>query len=338
MGTGLLPKIIVGGNRYSKRPHQSKVTDYATKLRDEQGVPLIEFKPKKKLGDFVVDCLDLFTTVKWTKGLVPTGFDGAEILLDADRTHTWDSDVVRMDLIDNDLIHRLDYTTITPDENSWPGFNRVRQVRMEEVRGKLGVVMPVMVENSVAMLNSTQRRFITQRPTIFGMRRDGAWIPLTQGLEDNVAHAEMGFWYQSSLGFQFLRQYQWRVYFAYAGHPGVELPTDPVGAQQVFRLRDIPNGKHRRQALVHWVDEHWRHTRNDPMIETQVRSHLRGAQDFDWNGLVCRIRPAEVDLFTAAVLKEERRAIKPKRIAGEDINVPVRPWWLRVLMSIRGGK
>jgi hypothetical protein len=118
-----------------------------------------------------------------------------------------------------------------------------------------------------------------------------------------------------ALGFQFTRWYQWRVYLGFDGFAGMDLPTDPVGAQEAFRLRDIPEGRSRRAALRHWVRDHWRQNRRDPAIEVKVRAALRGATKFSWNGLRCKIAPSRYDLSVVEQYATERQA---QRIRGED--------------------
>jgi len=84
----------------------------------------------------------------------------------------------------------------------------------------------------------------------------------------------------------------WQVNIS-AGMPqSVTLLTDPVGVKEWFRLRDVPDGKNRRSALLHWVSKHSRQSRKDPESEIQVRAYLRGASEWDWFGMGCRVIPA----------------------------------------------
>lgn len=106
---------------------------------------------------------------------------------------------------------------------------------------------------------------------------------------------------------QLVQRYQWEVSLGLEGGASFAFQTDPVGAREVFRLRDLPNGANRRAALLHWVAEHWRKRRKDPTEEAKVRAHLRGATAFVWNGLTCRVRPAEFDV---------EQATRPRRGAG----------------------
>ena len=95
----------------------------------------------------------------------------------------------------------------------------------------------------------------------------------------------------------FARRYSWRVCLGYEGFPSIAFATDPVGAAEVFRLRDVPEGRSRRAALLHWVSEHWRRKRaSDPSATVSVRAHLKGAKRFAWNGLSCEVIPSTYDL------------------------------------------
>jgi len=45
-----------------------------------------------------------------------------------------------------------------------------------------------------------------------------------------------------------------------------------------------------------WVQEHYRQNRTNPEVEIKVREHMRGATDFSWQDLNCRIRPSQFDV------------------------------------------
>jgi len=100
---------------------------------------------------------------------------------------------------------------------------------------------------------------------------------------------------------------RWTVWFGHGDGPRVRFLTDPAGAREAFRLRDLPEGRARRAALRHWVSAHSRtapggRAAEDADAAVWVRRHLRGATDFVWNGLRCRIQPpaAEVGRPAAA--------------------------------------
>ena len=119
---------------------------------------------------------------------------------------------------------------------------------------------------------------------------------------------EEDFAVRMAAGMALRRRYYWSVLIAEGNSPRARLPTDPVGVREIFALRDVPPGRARRLALLHWVRQHRRQRRSDPTAMAWVRAHLRGAQDFDWNGLRVRIEPSQFDA-------EESR--QPKRVAAE---------------------
>lgn len=93
------------------------------------------------------------------------------------------------------------------------------------------------------------------------------------------------------------REYLWSVLLAEGAGPRARFTTDASGVREAFRLRDIPAGKSRRAALRHWVTGHWRTRKRESAADRAwVREHLRGATEFAWNGLRCRIEPSREDL------------------------------------------
>lgn len=119
--------------------------------------------------------------------------------------------------------------------------------------------------------------------------------------------ATLRWFFATAKSVHFQRRYRWRVVLGHSEGVTVSLTTDPTGASEVFRLRDVPPGKTRRAALLHWVERHWRRTRSDPTVERSVRASLRGCASFVWNGLKCEITPSEYDSERLA-LEAEREA------------------------------
>ena len=135
--------------------------------------------------------------------------------------------------------------------------------------------------------------------------RGGKWVSVANhaGFDQGHFVEQEHFAIQLAMGIAFSREYEWRVSLGWTGHPSISFVTDPVGAREVFRLRDIANGQSRRSALRQWIGEHWRRTRRDDREERRVRAHLRGATQFTWNGLECRIMPSADDLRKAATVQ-----------------------------------
>jgi hypothetical protein len=113
-----------------------------------------------------------------------------------------------------------------------------------------------------------------------------------------------------ALGVALTRFYEWTVTVGRPGGLRLLFVTDPIGAREAFKLREVPDGKNRRDALRNWVSEHWRKKRQSEEESFKVRSHLRGTIRFKWNDLDCEITPSAYDLHRDELLRE--RAAKDR--------------------------
>ena len=95
--------------------------------------------------------------------------------------------------------------------------------------------------------------------------------------------------------------------------PSLTLLTDPTGVKEFWRLRDIPPGKKRRAALLHWVSDHWRQTRIDPDVETYVRKHMRGTTDINQGSFRASIMPSKKDKLTNDIARRDREKLRLKK-------------------------
>ncbi len=109
----------------------------------------------------------------------------------------------------------------------------------------------------------------------------------------------------------------WTVSIGYEGTCRILFPTDPVGVLALFKDRDKPSTGGRRNALMHWVSEHWRQNRCDAETETYVRTHLRGTTDFSWNGMMCRVKPSDEAIQLVEEGKEKRKNVETPRAKAE---------------------
>jgi hypothetical protein len=248
----------------------------------------------------------------------PRFFDRAEPLLAAELTHG--DKEIRTDLTPRDVRWPMDMRVITrsddedlpddapPEDHTDLCFLRLRGLDARAARGRLGVALPYPIEFTSAFPKSGESFRI-----LFGLAAPGHWRDVGRrggGMTVRSVSADEDLIYsprfQIYLGLWALRPRQWRVYFALDEHPGIELPTDPVGARAAFRLRDLPAGQGRRAALRHWVTEHWRQSRDDAAEERLVREHLRGERRFAWHGLHCEITPSLDDQARAATAAADR--------------------------------
>ena len=115
---------------------------------------------------------------------------------------------------------------------------------------------------------------------------------------------------------QFFRKQCWCVDIGFHDiEASISFLTDPTGVKEMFKFRGISDGKKRRDALIHWVTNHWRQNRYDPEIEIYVRSFLRGATVFSWFGMNVEIIIPKCDTERIEKLKLERNVM---RLAGTD--------------------
>lgn len=99
-----------------------------------------------------------------------------------------------------------------------------------------------------------------------------------------------------AIGMALRHRYEWAVVLGLEGSPSVRFVTDPTGIKDMFRIRDIPEGRDRRAALLAWITDHWRQNRDDPDLEVYVRKHLRGATSFTFKGMKASIIPSQFDV------------------------------------------
>lgn len=207
-----------------------------------------------------------------------------------------------------------------PGEGWPPGtwqFSRVRTLRPADWRGRLHKFLPRMVEYNALTSQPDGKHVSLKVP--FGLAAGRAvQVPyrlagyrdpggMREAIMDpgyyggEMRDTEMVDYANAVLpicaGLALRRRYLWSVMLGEGDGPRARFMTDPIGVRESFRLRDIPPGKMRRAALLHWVREHWR-KRREPTANDRswVRQHLRGAWSYSWNGLRCTIEPAPADL------------------------------------------
>jgi len=100
------------------------------------------------------------------------------------------------------------------------------------------------------------------------------------------------------LNLQLTEYYEWFVYFTdNTSKLSFKIAIDPCLSKNIFKLRDVPEGKNRRAAIVNFVKEHLRANSNkDKDYKSLVKEHLRGKNQFIWNGFTVGILPAIYDL------------------------------------------
>jgi hypothetical protein len=185
------------------------------------------------------------------------------------------------------------------DTDFWPlgtlQFGRMRSITTAEAR-RLGATRfsPRMVMDEMVVAKPDGEAVSAKVPAAL---MGGIWQNAAPG---TINAREVSEVIPAALGFALALRYEWTVWIGLGDGPRIRFLSDPLGAREVFRLRDLPPGRERRAALRHWVSAHTRAKRDDQDARAWVRRHMRGATDFDWNGMRCRIQPADFDVEQVA--------------------------------------
>lgn len=204
-----------------------------------------------------------------------------------------------------DVDYKFDFSSCSEGnkEDEICTLSRFRRMAPKDVRGKVTRLYPVVAEHTAAIVKKSGA--YSSFRGFFAHTANG-WLNVTSGYAQRTVVSGHALLLGAELGLQFNRRYEWTASFSLGG-PSVCLVTDPLGAREVFKLRDVPPGKQRRAAIKHWVAQHWRKSRVDASEEIRVRQHLRGATSFNWNGLRVDIKPSQIDLEKNIKLEHERR-------------------------------
>lgn len=131
-----------------------------------------------------------------------------------------------------------------------------------------------------------------RKATIF----DPAAVATENGVDTCKGNHHIEEHVKMSISIGFIMPSFWMAHVAITDNaPRVTVPTDPTGVKELWKFRDIPEGARRRDALLHWVSEHWRKDRFDPDVELFVRSSLRGARSLTCSGLSIAIEESTDD-------------------------------------------
>lgn len=195
------------------------------------------------------------------------------------------------------------------DESNPFTIIRVKTASQKEVRGRISGWAPHYVRMAVAILSEDGGYGGALGPYYGWIGNKWREMPWNDGRPASGERSD-DLCIRVAQSVSWTRHWHWTARIGIDDGIRMELFTDPVGAQELFRLRDISPGKSRRDALCHWVSEHWRKSRKDPAVETQVRAHLRGATEFTWNGLYVKISPSADDLRKERELRAVRASVR----------------------------
>jgi hypothetical protein len=209
---------------------------------------------------------------------------------------------------------------VEEDGNNTLSLERIRSVTAREARGYADIFSPFMIRADIgavydhSMLTAAML-YSWQGGKWIGASKRTLWegyIPTKMSGKENLEGSES---VRMATSMALRHRYEWAVALGLDGSPSIRFATDPTGIKEAYRVRDLPEGRDRREALMTWVSDHWRQARHDPDLEIYVRQHLRGALSFEWRGMQGEIIPAPYDIERRDRMIEERAAMK---VAGTD--------------------
>lgn len=189
-------------------------------------------------------------------------------------------------------------------------LQRHRTVPLKEVRGLFKLHASSVVERSDAHVFNNGS-YVTHRDYV--QYFNGNWhcvgSPTGQHAIVLPRNEQVGLWRDRSRALT--NEYDWHVHIGLNVNvvPTLSIPSDPVSSRDIFKLRDIPAGKSRREALKHWVSGHVRQRMEPNYVESYIWPYLRGAEEFTWSGLYCKIQPSAFDLRKAREYQMIRRKV-----------------------------
>ena len=219
-----------------------------------------------------------------------------------------DASITLKDLLSLNIYNELDISFMAGKASNGVKYqlDRYRLIGAKEKRGEYFSGFPAM-EHALCLINE-DGKFTTGKTIRVNM--GSKWFRATGNNAHNKRYAEeCTEWMQLIFGYMFRAHYKWTVTLGYPGFPHIKLDCTPLGAREIFRLRDVPEGKQRRAALHHWVNEHSRRKRKADSDEyIKVMDYLRGTTKFHWNGLNCEINPSPHDIERYAKLHNKQIA------------------------------
>ncbi len=223
------------------------------------------------------------------------------------------------------VVWPIDICTIQPQSAEFGLIvQRHRSVSPKDVRGYASRISPFMLRRDFGA--EDRGKFITGSGLLAYL--GGKWpdaqnrvlyegraeIPIRQGAVSDGYLDSGGL----AIAIALRQRYEWAVNIGFEKAPSVRIVTDPTGMKELFRLRELADGRDRRGSLMTWVSDHWRKDRRDDDVEVYVRKHIRGARKFEWRGMECEIVPSQYDTEQRDKLIAERLDMK---VSGADRRV-----------------
>jgi hypothetical protein len=209
-----------------------------------------------------------------------------------------------------DAVWPLDFGCVTYKEDKdlpYYFLHHVEPADVRELRGKIKIVPTRIVHSRTMFLYDDGSWRADWAPLgLVG----GTWQYLDEGITrqrgagihcyesgrsaSSVARREIHESMSILTSMALTERYSWHVSLGLPAGPRLLLPTNPGGCLALFKDREKGVAEQRRRALRHWVRNHFRNT--DAENLAYVRDHLRGATDFNWYGLGCRLMVSQFDL------------------------------------------
>ena len=218
-----------------------------------------------------------------------------------------DVSILRDDVVDDDVHY---------------GIMRVKHIsNVKKLRGKVAKFYPIVVEVTACFIkkDGTYETFMRYLTLINGQWRIICTTHEREHLRTDFLKfkEDMHNAVKLAIGLAFSNRYDWFIEFGYKDGATLSFPCTPEHCKDVFKMRDVPDGKSRRAALKNWVASHKRKV-GDSQVD--VRKHLRGSYNFNYDGLFCKIHPSEYDRT------ENKEIVKSSVIYfNEDITLLAKP-------------
>jgi hypothetical protein len=203
-----------------------------------------------------------------------------------------------------------------PEEgpNPYIELMRISTVNPKDVRGQVLRVYPKMVRIDRATVGFTGMWSATfDYVGLVGKK----WVILDDTQQYNTPRKGYKEWLQIALprmmSTAFSARYEWHVAFGggIPNGPRLLLPTNPSDCLRLFNNRNLAPGKTRREALRHWVEQHWRDDVTTGLAF--IHHHLRGNTLFSWCGFDCELFVSAYDLEQNELFKKEAKQWRAAR-------------------------
>lgn len=200
-------------------------------------------------------------------------------------------------------------------------ITRIKEVTdLSSIRGKVPQIFPRMHSFTSLFLNHDGTRFSTifygvpfnnglewkilAEPAEFAETRR---IFKPEGLMDIYGNSQNHV-FRMGLSMAATKRYEWAVEMGMQnGGPTLDIIVPPRAILSLFKFRDVPDGKTRRDSLKNWVTDHWRSLpEKDEAV--YVRKHLRGAMEFTIGDMKLKIHPSEYDMEMNEKYAQERQS------------------------------